>query len=449
MPLLATLLDNTPQATPLRLVTAENHTPSAFATASGFTPAAGKIAVIPTSDGQGIAEVLVGAGDGTDRWLLAALPHSLPAGDYVLQGTHEQLTDGAFAWLMGGYGFDRYKEVKAPMARLVWPSGVARAAIEQAAHATALARDLINIPAEHMGPAELHAAAQHLADAHGATLTAVVGDDLLAQNYPLIHAVGRASPRAPRLLEMVWGDAAHPAVTIVGKGVCFDSGGLNLKEAGGMRLMKKDMGGAAHTLGLAQMMMAAGLPVRLRVLIPAVDNVVAGNAMRPGDVFRSRAGLSVEISNTDAEGRLVLADALAEASAHKPVLIIDFATLTGAARVALGPQLPALFCNDEAWASDLAAASQRVGDPLWRLPLWPGYAGLIASPLADLDNAPEGGMAGAITAALFLERFVSRGIAWAHFDTYAWNNKARPGRPIGGDALGMRAVYAALEQRFT
>lgn len=449
MPLFPSFIEATTSAIRLRPVGRDGLDGlPAFASLAGFSGAAGSICLLPSRDGQSVVEVLVGIGDGKDRFALGDLPRKLPPGDYALVGDTVAPADVALAWAVGTYGFDRYKTVEPLKARLVWPAEVDRAAVLRAATAIALVRDLVNTPADDLGPDELSSAVQAVAEAGGATFSSIVGEDLLSRNYPLIYAVGRASPRAPRLLEMVWGDAAHPWVTIVGKGVCFDSGGLDIKPSSGMRLMKKDMGGAAHALGLAQMVMAAKLPVRLRVLIPAVDNVIAGNAMRPGDVFKSRSGLTVEISNTDAEGRLVLADALWEAASEKPAVILDFATLTGAARVALGPELPALFSNDDALADALLAASRDVADPLWRLPLWPGYRAMLDSPIADLDNAPEGGMAGAITAALFLDRFVAADVPWAHLDTFAWNNKAKPGRPVGGEALGLRAAFAALNAMF-
>src|SRR5260221_565754 len=306
----------------------------------------------------------------------------------------------------------------------------------------------ITPPAEHMGPAELAGAAEDLAGRHSARFSAIVGDALLAENYPMIHAVGRASARAPRLADLTWGDAQAPKLTLVGKGVCFDSGGLDLKTAGGMRLMKKDMGGAATLLGLADAIMAARLPVRLRVLVPAVENFVSANAMRPLDVIRTRKGITVEIGNTDAEGRLILCDALSEADAEKPALLIDMATLTGAARTALGPELPALFSNDDALAAELLDAAEGAADPLWRMPLWKPYRKMLSSQVADINNVSESAFAGAITAALYLQEFVAKETPWAHIDTYAWNQSSRPGRPEGGEALGLRALYHLVEERF-
>ncbi|HYC14728.1 MAG TPA: leucyl aminopeptidase family protein, partial [Stellaceae bacterium] len=311
-----------------------------------------------------------------------------------------------------------------------------------------LARDLINTPAEDMGPAELSGAAETLAGKHGARFSVLIGDELLSANYPMVHAVGRGSARAPRLIDIVWGDPKAPKLTLVGKGVCFDSGGLDLKPAQGMRMMKKDMGGAATLLGLAAAIMDARLPVRLRLLVPAVENFVSGTSIRPLDVIRTRKGLAVEIGNTDAEGRLILCDALAEADSEKPQLILDAATLTGAARVALGPELPALFANDDALAEELVAAGTAESDPLWRLPLWKPYRKLLDSKVGDLNNVSESGFAGAIIAALFMAEFVSPATPWAHIDTFAWNQATRPGRPEGGEALALRALYAALKRRF-
>ncbi len=308
-------------------------------------------------------------------------------------------------------------------------------------------RDLVNTPTEHMGPDELEAAARALATRHGARLEVVAGDDLLARNYPAIHAVGRASHRAPRIIELAWGDPAHPHVALCGKGVCFDTGGLDLKAAAGMRNMKKDMGGAAHALALAGLVMARALPLRITLLIAAVENAVGPNAFRPGEVIATRTGASIEIDNTDAEGRLVLSDALARACELGPDLVLDFATLTGAARIALGPDLPALYANDDALANDWLAAGQQARDPLWRMPLWRPYLRYLASGIADLANGSSSTMAGSVTAALFLERFVRDGQRWAHVDVYAWNDSDRPGKPAGGEAQGLRAAYALLKAR--
>ncbi|HEX4112424.1 MAG TPA: leucyl aminopeptidase family protein [Stellaceae bacterium] len=421
-----------------------------WADAIGFKAEPGQTALLPDAQG-GLARVLVGWKPAEPLWALAALPDALPERNYMLDAAPaEAATALALGWALGAYQFTRYKERKQGWARMVWPVTVERGLVERLAEGVFLARDLINTPTEDMGPADLAAAAEHVASRHGATFRTVVGDALLEQNYPTIHLVGRAAApgREPRLIDLAWGDAGAPKVTLVGKGVCFDTGGLDLKPSSGMRLMKKDMGGAATMLGLAHAVMAADLKVRLRVLIPAVENSVAGNAMRPLDIVRTRKGLTVEIGNTDAEGRLILCDALTEADSEKPALLLDFATLTGAARVALGPDLPALFANDDALAEDLLRAGMAQADPLWRLPLWAGYRGMYKSPIADLNNISESPFAGAIVAALYLQEFVSPETKWAHVDTYAWNAKSRPGRPEGGEGLGLRAAYAMIAERF-
>ena len=382
-------------------------------------------------------------------WDTAAAVSRLPEGSYRLgEGSPD---GGALGWLLAQHRFDRYLSDPDPLPRrALLTSDPAR--IEETlalADAVALVRDLVDTPAGDMGPADLQAAIEKLAEAHGAS-TAVTRGEALESGYPMIAAVGRAAvaERGPRLIELNWGVPSHPRVAIVGKGVCFDTGGLDIKPSAGMRLMKKDMGGAAHALALAGLVMRAKLPIRLRLLIPAVENAIAGDAVRPGDVLRSRKGLTVEIANTDAEGRLVLGDALARAGEDEPALLLDFATLTGAARTALGPDLPALFANDEALAAELLACGSAVADPLWRLPLWQGYAEMLNSDIADLNNAPEGGMAGAVTAALFLQRFVPAVTPWAHFDTFAWRPAAKPGRPRGGEALGLRAAWELLRRRY-
>ena len=382
-------------------------------------------------------------------WCLAKAAANLPEGSYRL-ATGEP-GPAALGWLLAQYRFDRYRTKDDPTGPRILLSGEA-ARIEETVHlaeATALVRDLVNTPASDLGPAELAAAVEATAKGHGAKLDIVKGD-ALDQGYPMIAAVGRAATRdrAPRLIELTWGNEAHPRIAIVGKGVCFDSGGLDIKPSSGMLLMKKDMGGAAHALALASLIMQARLPVRLHLLIPAVENAVSAEAFRPGDVLTSRKGITVEIGNTDAEGRLILADALTRALEEKPALLLDFATLTGAARVALGPELPALFANDDSLADDLAAAAKAVSDPLWRLPLWAGYAEMLKSPIADINNAGSGGMAGAVTAALFLQKFVPGDVPWAHLDTFAWRPAAKPGRPKGGDALGLRAAWELLRKRY-
>jgi len=409
----------------------------------------GKVALLPDTAGR-LARVLIGIRQGEELWGLAALPDSLPPGAYRLDADVPARAASRYAlgWALGCYAFTRYKPRERGWADLVWPAHADHGWVERLARGIALARDLINTPAEDMGPPELAGAAEELAARHGAQYRVIVGNDLLRENYPMIHAVGRAAAKEPRLIDFVWGDPAAPKVTLVGKGVCFDSGGLDLKPSGGMRLMKKDMGGAATLLGLAEAIMAAKLPVRLRVLVPAVENAVSANAFRPLDIIKSRKGMTVEVGNTDAEGRLILCDALFEACSEKPALLIDMATLTGAARTALGPELPALFANDDPLADELFGASIAEGDPLWRLPLWRPYRQMIVSPIADLNNVSESGFAGAITAALYLDAFVTPATPWVHIDTYAWNQKSRPGRPEGGEALGLRALYALIESRF-
>ncbi len=424
-----------------------------FVAAQCFKAAADSIALLP-GDAPGDWTALAGVEAGAlSPWALAAAAARLPAGRYRLRdgdGASVAAAAAGLGWLLAQHRFDRYRkgvgDGGARVLLLADPAKITESL--RLAAATALVRDLVDTPASDLGPAELAEAVIAEARRFGATVDVIKGEALLSGNFPGIHAVGRAASRAPRLIDMTWGDAAHPRLTLVGKGVVFDSGGLNIKPGGGMALMKKDMGGAAHALALARLVMEAGLPVRLRLLIPAVENAISGNAMRPGDILMTRAGKTVEVTNTDAEGRLVLADALALAIADQPALLIDFATLTGAARVALGPQLPALFCNDDALAADFAAASKESEDPLWRLPLWPGYADMLKSSIADLNNSPEGGFAGAVTAALFLEAFVPPTTSWAHFDTFAWNPQARPGRPKGGEALGLRAAWAVVKSRF-
>ncbi|MGE5545690.1 MAG: leucyl aminopeptidase family protein [Solirubrobacterales bacterium] len=421
--------------------------------ATGFAAEAGAPCLLPAADGS-LAGVLAGLGDDDDPWAFAALAAKLPAGRRyrVAPGLDRKAASwAALSWELATYAFSRYKTRNGrDWPALVWPEGADRGWVERTHAATVLVRDLVNTPAADMGPAELAGAAEALASRHGASLRVIVGEGLLAENYPAIHTVGRAASfqRQPRLIDLVWGDDKAPRVTLVGKGVCFDTGGLDLKASSNMKLMKKDMGGAAHALGLASMIMAAGLPVRLRVLIPAVENAVGGDAMRPLDVMRTRKGVTVEIGNTDAEGRLVLADALWEAGRDKPDLLIDLATLTGAARTALGVDLPALFSNNELLAADLLRAGEAEHDPLWRLPLHKPYRRMLDSKVADLNNVSDGPHAGAITAALFLQEFVPPQTPWAHLDIFAWNAASRPGRPDGGEAMALRALYAAVEQRF-
>lgn len=384
-----------------------------------------------------------------DAFACGDLPTALPAGDYWLENIDdpEQMTRIAFAWGVSCYRFDRYRCDDKPLPCLYISDEDALRDAQRLVIATRWVRDLINTPAADMMPAQLAAAAETIAAEFGANLRQVIGDDLLTYNFPMIHAVGRASSHAPRLIDFSWGDTSLPKITLVGKGVCFDSGGLDIKPADAMRTMKKDMGGAAHALGLAYLIMAARLPVRLRVLIPAVENAISGNSFRPGDVLNTRKGSTVEIDNTDAEGRLVLCDALTEAVGEQPELIIDFATLTGACRVALGTELPGFFTNQWQLASDLMQVGQRVSDPVWHLPLHEPYRDSLKSDIADLVNSVPGPFGGAITAALYLEHFIDD-VPWVHFDVMAWNRRKLPGRPVGGEAMGMRAVFAYLQNRY-
>jgi leucyl aminopeptidase len=418
--------------------------------AQGFKSEGFQLAILPRERAEWAAVLGVADASSLSEWCLAKAAEALPEGMY-------RLAEGGpgpavLGWLLGQYRFDRFrKDANAKGARVLLTKEPARIeAAVRLADATFLVRDLVNLPAGDLGPAELERAAAAVAALGDAKLNVVSGTRLAAE-YPMVHAVGAAATpeRAPRLIEFEWGRPDHPKVAIIGKGVVFDTGGLDIKPASGMRLMKKDMGGAAHALALAQLVMQARLPVRLHVLVPAVENAVAGAATRPGDVLRSRAGMTVEIHNTDAEGRLILADALTRAGELKPELILDFATLTGAARVALGPDLPALFANDDALAADLVAGGEAIGDRVWRMPLWQPYEELIASDIADIANAGDSPFAGSVTAALFLQKFVPAGVAWAHFDTFAWRPAAKPGRPKGGDALGLRAAFELLKRRYS
>jgi leucyl aminopeptidase len=421
----------------------------AWLVGSGFEPNAGSSALLPGPDG-GPAGALLLLDQSGGPWDFAAARGRLPAGDWRFEDAGGAFDRGvaALGWALASYRFERYRKSEAGPARLAIDADAATERACAIAEAVYLARDLINTPAGDLGPAELSDAAAAVASRSGAAFRTVEDETLLAEQYPAIYAVGKASTRPPRVIDLIWGEPDAPKVTLVGKGVCFDTGGLDLKPASGMQLMKKDMGGAAVTLALAQAVMALALPVRLRLLIGAVENSVSGSSFRPGDVLRTRKGLTVEIGNTDAEGRLVLADLLAEADDERPALLVDCATLTGAARVALGPDLPALFTPDDRLADDLLAAGAAAFEPLWRLPLHGPYRELIDSLLADLNNAGKGGFAGAITAALFLERFVTETRSWAHMDIYAWNPEGRPGRPKGGEATGLRALLQAIEGRF-
>ncbi len=417
-------------------------------TQSGFSGKKDSRALLPDAQGGVERAVFVTSKD-SDLWSWSGLAAALPKGSYRLEGrlSKEAANDAALGWGLAAYEFTKYRKAKLDRPDLVWPTNADRASIGRTLDATALVRDLINTPAEDMGPSELASAARALGRRFGARSRVTTGDALLKANYPMIHMVGRASDDAPRLIDMRWGTRG-PRVTLVGKGVCFDTGGLDLKPAAGMLRMKKDMGGAAHVLGLASMIMAAKLPVRLRVLIGAVENAVAGNAYRPWDVLNTRKGITVENANTDAEGRLVIGDCLTEASSEKPDLLLDYATLTGASRVAVGIELAALYCNDDSLAKDFEKHAAATADPVWRLPLYKPYRRMLDSKVADISSASEGGFAGGITAALFLQEFVDDEIPWAHFDIMAWNTATRPGRPEGGEAQAMRAAFALISDRF-
>jgi len=415
-----------------------------------FEASSARHIAIPDDDG-GIGTVLVAMTDPPSMFTLGDLPAALPKGSVCqIEGHFETAQANALTlgWAMGSYRFDRYRKNDRDLPKLIPPATAQLERVAAMAESIALGRDLINTPAEDMGPAELTRAVEALGDQHGAELRLIEGEELLQHNYPSIHAVGRASHRAPRLADLVHGDPDAPKVTIVGKGVCFDSGGLDLKPAGGMKMMKKDMGGAASAIALASMILRLKLPVRLRLLIPAVENSVAGNAYRPLDVITTRSGQTIEIGNTDAEGRVILCDCLAEASSEAPDLLIDMATLTGAARVALGPEVPVFFSNDDDLAGAVAESAGRVEDDVWRLPLWPGYRKMLDSDVADLSTTGSGPGAGAITAALFLERFVREGTAWAHFDIMGWNLHGRPGRPKGGEVMAVRALLDLVERLY-
>ena len=417
--------------------------------AQGFKGEAAQLAILPGERLDWSVALAVADAAKPEFWCLAKAAESLPEGIYRLEGCSPG--DAALGWLLGQYRFDRLKAEKPRKgARILLTDQPARIdEITALAEATVLVRDLVNLPAGDLGPAELQATAESLATEYGAAITVTQGAEL-AHGYPMIAAVGAAAAadRQPRLVELSWGDANAPRVAIVGKGVIFDTGGLDIKGAAGMRLMKKDMGGAAHALALARLVMARRLPVCLHLLLPIAENAISSTAFRPGDVLKSRKGLTVEIGNTDAEGRLILADALTRAVEDQPELIIDFATLTGAARVALGPDLPALFANRDDVADALVAGGAKVSDPVWRMPLWAPYGEMFTSDIADLNNASEGAFAGAVVAALFLQRFVADEIPWAHFDTFAWRPAAKPGRPKGGDALGVRAAWEMLKARY-
>jgi len=421
--------------------------------AIGFAGKEGELQFVPGDSGRPRAAVL-GLGAGRDPHALALFSERLPPGLYALGDVPASLggARAVYAWAIGTYAFDRYrsrrKSARSEKPRLLLPEDVDGEMVSRLAEGVFLARDLINTPANDMGPEDLEQASRSVAESFGAQFGSIVGEALLKANYPLIHAVGRASVRAPRLIDFTWGEERHPKVTLVGKGVCFDTGGLDIKNSSGMLTMKKDMGGAACVLGLGRMIMDAKLPVRLRVMIPAIENSISGASYRPGDVLISRKGLSVEIGNTDAEGRVILADALAEADNESPDLMLCLATLTGAARAATGMELPPFFTDDEHLAADLMRHGTEQHDPLWRLPLWRSYEPTVDSPIADVNNAPDYGLAGAITAALFLNRFITNTQRWAHFDIPAWTDRPKPGRRKGGEANGIRAMFAVIAERY-
>ena len=422
-----------------------------FARASGFEPKAGQLQLLPTRDG-GLFGALFGVDDPVapqrDRFAVGALAKRLPPGRYRFATPPDEPDLSALAFLLGTYSFDAFRDARRTVAELAPPPGVDAARIERIAEAVAFGRDLINFPANVMTPMALEARATALAEAHGAEIRVVRADDLIAENLPLIHAVGDAAAEAPRLVDFVAGARAAPKVTIVGKGVTFDTGGLDIKPASGMELMKKDMAGAATALTLARMLLESGTNVRLRVLLPIVENAISARAMRPSDIVSSRKGLKVEIANTDAEGRLILADALALADEEAPDLLLDFATLTGAARVALGPDLPPFYTDSDRAAADIERAARKANDPLWRMPLWRGYDGMLESKTADLSNSPSSPFAGSITAALFLRRFVEKAKEWAHVDIYGWNPKPRAHGPEGGEPQGARAFFDLIDERY-
>ena len=421
--------------------------PEAFvwAKANGFAGEAGRTLVLPGKDGE-VGGALFGVGEGALQ--TGALAKALPAGDWHFAETPADPELSALALVLGGYVFTRYGKKAGKALRFALPAGADADRVGRVAAGVFLVRDLVNTPTSDMGPEALEKAVRVLAKRHKADVSVTKGDDLIKKNFPMIHAVGRASAEAPRLIDLTWGQKGAPKVTLVGKGVCFDTGGLDIKPSASMLLMKKDMGGAANVLGLASMIMAANLKVRLRVLIPAVENSISANAFRPGDVLTSRKGVTVEIGNTDAEGRLVLADALALADDEQPQLLVDMATLTGAARVALGPDLPPFYTDDDVLAAELSAAAVAVEDPLWRMPLWKPYDAKLSSKIADMNNVTADSFAGSITAALFLKRFVDKTASWAHFDIFAWNPAERPYGPAGGEAQAIRALERVISSRF-
>ena len=444
------------KATPVMLMTKKGFasksngltkTATTWANANGFAGLSGQLCIVPDSDG-GMALVLfgMGSGEGQGKQMLhAKLARSLPQGNYYLEGERADSQTDQLAWAMGGYSFDKYRKQTTNPAKLACKKD---AEAERIAEGVFLARDMINVPANDMGPDALELAFKKLSKHHGAKTKVIKGDALLRSNFPMVHAVGRASDQAPRVLDLKWGNPKHPKITLVGKGVTFDTGGLNIKPGSSMALMKKDMGGAANVMGLAHMIMGANLPVRLRLIVGAVENSISGNAFRPGDILESRKGISVEIGNTDAEGRLVLGDCLTLADEDKPELLIDMATLTGAARVALGPDLPPFYTDDDKLAENLYSSSKLVNDPLWRMPLWDPYQSMLSSKIADVNHISSGGFAGSITAALFLSRFVENASSWCHFDIFGWVPSPKPWAPVGGEAQGIRAIYDVIKKGF-
>ena len=445
--------------TPIEMVTEANWAewraragviPNKWIDSVQFFPKQAEVCLIP-DEGGGLDRVLVGVGKEIGLWSIADLPRKLPQGNYNIETELSSVGPSggvALGWALGSYHFDAYKKENRNAAKLVMENEQSLNEVRRLASSIWLVRDLINTPANDMGPDELATAADEIASAGQASISHIIGEELLTAGYPTIHMVGRASDKEPRLIDLSWGSPESAKVTLVGKGVCFDSGGLDLKPSDNMLLMKKDMGGAAHVLGLAKFIMEAELDVRLRVLIPAVENSVSGSAFHPGDVIKTRSGKTVEIGNTDAEGRLILCDALTEASRESPELVIDIATLTGAARVALGTEMAAMFTDNEELAVELASQSLVQQDPLWRLPLWEGYLDDLESHIADYNNVAPHRYAGAISAGLFLQKFVSDTTAWAHFDIMGWNRKSRPGRPIGGEAFAFRALTGVLVERY-
>ncbi len=445
-------------ATPIVLVTSSNYSRATkklsplqirWLEENAFSAKPGCLCAIP-GDAGSVERYFVGIENIEDPFAIADLPRRLPAGEYALEGSgvRTNLESLAVGWGLGAYVFNRYKKNGVIKAKLKLPNSADHQRIQETVAATYRVRDLINTPAEDMMPLHLSSVVSELAQIHEAEFAEIVGDDLLAENYPCIHTVGRASVHPPRLIELQWGSDKHPAVTLVGKGITFDSGGLDIKPAAGMRTMKKDMGGAAHAIGLAQLIMALELPVRLRLLVAAAENAISSNAFRPGDIIRTRSGITVEVDNTDAEGRLVLCDALCDACDEQPDFLIDFATLTGAARVAVGTEIAAFFSNDREIASLLRETGVQTYDPTWELPLHAGYESYLKSHVADVQNAASTPFGGAITAALYLQKFVDSNVRWLHFDIMAWNSRARNGRPIGGEAMGLRAMFAALEKLY-